>query len=252
MRFSSTLALATIVASVLSQKVSLYVDAPGGDFRGKGLEPRHEGAALDYLFLTDGSSYSWNYDAATKKLIAPQAQYNFPITLGGAPYVAWGATPGYESFTFANDGTLQVNGSSNGFYACKNTNDPYRYSSTAYELMYYKNSKNVPPNSCTAIALKNVKPQPLNSNTKAVSVSSARSASGSSARPNSSSSSPTSIHRSGSVTSVTSRVTAASTKTNTVCRGNCSSAAISTFHNNAMVIAPAGAAILGGMAVFLL
>ncbi|KAG7696421.1 hypothetical protein KL930_005377 [Ogataea haglerorum] len=230
MRFSSTLALATTVASVLAQDVSLYVDSPDTELDGNGLQPLHEGAALNYLFLSNDSSYTWNYNADTKQLTAKLAQYDLPVSLKTAPYVSWGAATGYESFTFASDGTLQVNGSSDGFYACKNTNDPYGYSENGYELMYYTNEGDVPSDSCTAISLTSTKPQSAISSAEKLPLSTA----------------------SASVTSVTSMVTAASTQTHTVCPGNCSSSAISTFENNARVIAPAGAAVLGGMAVLFL
>ncbi|KAG7817052.1 hypothetical protein KL909_005301 [Ogataea angusta] len=260
MRFSSTLALATTVASVLAQEVTLYIDSWDTNFHGNGLEAKHEGAALDYLFLIDEAdpSYTWNYNANTKKLTAKQGDYEFPITLGDAPYVAWGATPGYENYTFASDGALLVNGSQENFYACKDTNDPYGYSSASYELMYYKNPNDVPHNRCYMVTVTSVKPKPLPFNTKTLPISSTPTIPGSSTLPHSSTaprwspSSTSPVHGSGSVTSVLSRVTTASTQTHTVCPGNCSSSAVSTFENNAAGIAPAGAAVLGGMAVFFL
>ncbi|KAH3661632.1 hypothetical protein OGAPHI_006482 [Ogataea philodendri] len=172
MKFSSSLALAATAAIAMADQVSLWTKSSNADVDGKALSALHEGAGFSYVFLADSdSTLNFSYDATNKTLSSDQfGQY--PATFGVvSSYVSVGVISDPVTFTFTNDGTLQANGSSNGFYACKNTNDPYNWSQSSWELMFY--SDGAAASGCESVTITKGKGSSGGSSSSAVTVSSA-------------------------------------------------------------------------------
>ncbi|GME79702.1 unnamed protein product [Ambrosiozyma monospora] len=85
---------------------------------------------------TQNSSLNLDYDGSS--LTTPYTVNNDPskqyLSVDGGDVIltVHSSTTG---FTFAEDGTLEFNGSADGFEACKNRDDPYSYSKTNYAIV---------------------------------------------------------------------------------------------------------------------
>lgn len=144
------LATATAAAAANAQTVNLVVKSGSKEIDGNTIGFKHEGAGMDYAFLgTSAQSQLLDYDATSKSLTY-NAQY--PYSFNVDKYVSLTVGGSNSEITFNSENTLLVNGTSSGFYACKNTNDPYQYSKYSYELMYYKTEA---PLDCIALNLAN-------------------------------------------------------------------------------------------------
>ncbi|OWB57975.1 hypothetical protein B5S28_g3961 [[Candida] boidinii] len=158
MKFS-TISIAALSAQVMSgalaadsfngEEITLTVSSESDEINGKGLTSIHEGAGINYVFLADGNTELY-YDADKKVVYQPflESSYQFLAAIGS--YFALTVTSSGNEFTFDDEGVLYLNGSSSGFYACKDTKDPYNYSQKTYELMYYPEDA---PESCLALTL---------------------------------------------------------------------------------------------------
>ncbi|GME85147.1 unnamed protein product [Ambrosiozyma monospora] len=142
MKFTTLSASALLLASkaIADETVQLFVKSDNSELSGKGLNAPHEGAGINYVFANsgDGESLDLNYDGSSLTV---------PLTINGDSKVNqyFSVADGVVSltvqaevsgFTFAEDGTLEYNGSADGFEACKNANDPYHYSTRNYEILY--------------------------------------------------------------------------------------------------------------------
>lgn len=158
MKFS-TVSIAALSAQIMSgvladeslngDKIALTVSSKSDEINGKGLSSIHEGAAINYVFLGDGTTELY-YDATQKVIYQPFIENYYQFLDATGPYVALTVSTPSSVFTFDNEGLLYLNGSSSGFYACKDTNDPYSYSQNSYELMYYQSDA---PEGCLALTL---------------------------------------------------------------------------------------------------
>lgn len=147
--FALTLAAASLVAA---DKKYLFIKSEQSDLDGNSLGFMHEGAGINYAFLgTASSTTALDYDESTGELTQPLSGDNVQY-LAASQYVALTVTGPNGEFTFDDDNTLLFNGTADGFYACKNTGDPYNYSTQSYELMYYASDA---PSDCVAVTLVN-------------------------------------------------------------------------------------------------
>ncbi|VEU24281.1 DEKNAAC105653 [Brettanomyces naardenensis] len=165
MQFKKTFAILAVTAAVSAEDVNLWVKSDNSEVNGKGLSSLHEGAGINYFFLGDGT-ISMTYDATTG-LVSESIGSGIVTSFGavGDHFAASSVTTPYFDVTFEDDGTLQANGSSDVFYACQNTGDPYQYSTSQWEVMYYP-AKDA-PEGCLPITLINKAEAPSNSSSGA-------------------------------------------------------------------------------------
>ncbi|KAK9478781.1 hypothetical protein V1514DRAFT_330363 [Lipomyces japonicus] len=150
MRFFTTLAsIASLATAALAAStVKLTAKSDSSEVNGKGLYYIHEGAAINYVFLGDGAA-DLVYYSENGTFYAPDSQYPFALGIVGS--IVQVGVAGTTEFTISS-GKLAVNGSTAGFYAAKNTNDPYDYSASAYEVLYYSD-KSAAPSDAIAITV---------------------------------------------------------------------------------------------------
>ncbi|KAK6453768.1 uncharacterized protein RJT20DRAFT_131193 [Scheffersomyces xylosifermentans] len=138
MRLSITLsALALLSSQALAalQNVTLWVESDNSTINGNGLSSLHEGAGINYVFLGQNAQTlihddvnNWLYFIP----VEPLRQY-FAVE-NNIAQVTVAFTD--NTVTFEN-GYLSYGGSTEGFYALLNINDPYNYSKTQKALVHY-------------------------------------------------------------------------------------------------------------------
>ncbi|ODV80293.1 uncharacterized protein CANTADRAFT_50492 [Suhomyces tanzawaensis NRRL Y-17324] len=144
MKFTlSTIALLASAVSAAVTDIDLYIDSQNKEVDGNSLQPLHEGAAIQYLFLGHQQN-AFQYDSDTQVLSGPNPpQTPFANNFSIVDHVAWTSSSTEATKVTiigghsADRGFLAINGSSDGFYAVKNINDPYQYSNQQYALVYY-------------------------------------------------------------------------------------------------------------------
>ncbi|GME71185.1 unnamed protein product [Ambrosiozyma monospora] len=163
MQFSVRSALslfAILSASVMAddsnlENIGLYVESDNTEIDGNGLSSKHSGAGIDYFFLGTGSE-TLIFDSSKAQIYKNFAgQYEQYFDVATSNYVQMtvsDANIASVQFTQVDGGKqyLTLGSSQDGFYACKNVNDPYNYSASSYELMYYADG-NVNNDSCVAV-----------------------------------------------------------------------------------------------------
>lgn len=148
---SLIIAISAAISSITAGTVNLIVNSENAEIDGNTLGFSHEGAGINYAFLgTAETSQLLEYDEAAKTFTQPGS--TIPQTLGlTGNFVSLSVVSSSAEFTCDGD-TLQLNGTSNNFYACKNVSDPYNYSQSQYALMYFADSV---PENCLALTLVN-------------------------------------------------------------------------------------------------
>ncbi|ANB11685.1 hypothetical protein AWJ20_4506 [Sugiyamaella lignohabitans] len=133
--------------------LSLVAQSSSGDLNGAALSSIHEGAAIDYVTLSPGGE-SLSVDLnTTASLITYELQpgiLQWLAVVGGV--LQFYPEPVGDKFTVGSDGTLSLNGTSSGFYACQNINDPYNYQQTWF-VLYSASGQPTVGDSCTAVTL---------------------------------------------------------------------------------------------------
>lgn len=127
----------------------MTVESDNKEINGNGLSSLHEGAGLNYFFLGKDSE-ELNYDSASQQLyfdVNDQIRYAFSVV---SNFATIGVLESYK--VDFKDEYLKVNGTTEGFYACKNVNDPYRYSEGRYALMNFLDQK--APEECILLKIK--------------------------------------------------------------------------------------------------
>lgn len=149
MQFSTLFAAASVLAGFVSAApvsnfVKFTIESENKDLDGKGLYSRHEGAAINYVFVGDeaqtlnlntsnGAIYlsTGNSEGQSFPQFLSVLEYGFPglqVSASGAPVTTW---------TF-EDGYLKGNGS-DAFFIAKDTKDPYNYSKDIYQIGLFPN-----------------------------------------------------------------------------------------------------------------
>ncbi|GME87273.1 unnamed protein product [Ambrosiozyma monospora] len=121
------------------EPAKLYVNSTAPQVFGAGVFAKHEGAGIDYLFLAqDSDVLVWDGEQIYTNKIGYSQYFNLDSNYVQLTVAGKNSEP--ISFVDIDDKNyLTVGGKLDGFYACKNTNDPYKYSTDSYELMYYPN-----------------------------------------------------------------------------------------------------------------
>lgn len=108
-----------------------------------GITNYHEGAGINYLFLTGIDSPTYIYNQCTRKIYVPFASdYKQYLNVDGSLVQLTVSGPNGEFGVVKNGDTsyLTLDGDSQGWVACKNTSDPYNYSRNLYQLAYGNNT----------------------------------------------------------------------------------------------------------------
>ncbi len=145
MKFSTIASILpfSAIASAATTNITLWVNSDDSSIAGKGLASIHEGAAINYYFLRSGAE-TLHYDSSTGYITADFISGTpFSFQIDDHLVENFPGPDETTSYTFEDD-ILNINGSSSGFYACKNTGDPYRYSQSAYQALYYEESSDAP------------------------------------------------------------------------------------------------------------
>ncbi|VEU20444.1 DEKNAAC101335 [Brettanomyces naardenensis] len=114
--------------------IALYAYSGYDEINGLGIYNIHEGAGINYLFLGQSAAtlfYNKSTDVIFQKLTDKYNQY---LAIAGGIVELAVYQPDVK-FTVVK-GNLAADGSADGFYACKNTGDPYGYSKNQYQVLY--------------------------------------------------------------------------------------------------------------------
>jgi len=150
MQFNSAILLAIASAAyVAAEDVTLSVVSENSEIKGQAVSSTHEGAGLSYLFIGGTESPTYDYDADMKTLSQPFSGSYVQSLSAMEHFMAMSVSSSEDAYTFEGD-LLALNGSTENFYACKNTGDPYDFSANSYEVMYYTSDA---PSSCVSIEL---------------------------------------------------------------------------------------------------
>ena len=130
----------TLSSSALAaiKDIQLYAQSSNNEVNDFGISSRHEGAALNYLFLAaPGVAENLKYDDETKtvytELKAGSSTVRQPLNVGNTVLQLGGSGDGTK-VDIAEDGTLSFDGS-DSIGAAKNINDPYNYSKDSYAVV---------------------------------------------------------------------------------------------------------------------
>lgn len=134
MKFLAILSLSSSALATISS-IQLFAKSSDSKVDGLGLYSKHEGAAIDYLFLSKNGA-DLKYDDEKKQIYQELKTASLTVrqlfTLGGDVYEL-GATDNFIPVTINKDGTLSFTGDDKVF-ASKNVNDPYSYSNSEYAV----------------------------------------------------------------------------------------------------------------------
>ena len=144
MKFLAILSLSSSALATISS-IQLFAKSDDSKVDGLGLYSKHEGAAIDYLFLGKNGA-DLKYDDEKKQIFQELKTSSITVrqlfTLGGDVYEV-GATDNFIPVTINKDGTLSFTGDDK-VYASKNVNDPYRYSESEYAVSNKKTDDSAP------------------------------------------------------------------------------------------------------------
>ncbi|GME82442.1 unnamed protein product [Ambrosiozyma monospora] len=131
---STSVLLLLITKTLADETIQLVIKSDNSDLSGKGISSIHEGAGINYMFAGNGAmDLTYASTSITTTDIGYPQYFNVDDD-GGV--ISMSVASQSSGFTFSDDGTLQYNGSDEGFQACKNINDPYNYSSSSYAICY--------------------------------------------------------------------------------------------------------------------
>ncbi|AWU75904.1 hypothetical protein CAS74_004622 [Pichia kudriavzevii] len=164
MQFKKTIIVAAAASLVQAEEVHLRVKSDNSEINGNSLGFPHSGAGINYAFLgTSGQTQALDYDESEGTLKGSETG-SFPQVLGvSGHFVDLGVLDPNGKWSFEGN-TLQFNGTADNFYACKNTGDPYNYSSRSYQLVHYKADA---PEGCLSLTLVKDGESPSGSSTTA-------------------------------------------------------------------------------------
>lgn len=133
------------------QTVEFQIESPDDSIDGKGIVARHEGAAINYLFVSGSNvTMQLHFDPQTHTLFQPvnnNTNYRFNVNNNIAMLTGTGNQP-----VTLDNYYLNYNNSVTGFGACKDVKDPYGISKTMPAISYLGDG-NMPHN-CSPISLK--------------------------------------------------------------------------------------------------
>lgn len=130
--------------------IDLYTKSSNKDVDGKGIWNIHEGAGINYMFLGNEST-TMTYNTTSGYISQPLTeQYKEHFSVQGSVAMMGVLQP---MPVCIYDGNFFFNGTTEGFYACMNTGDPYRYSTASYQLMYSHEGKPYNNDNCTQVTL---------------------------------------------------------------------------------------------------
>lgn len=153
MQIRNTLLVAASAVLAVAEDVTLFIKSDNSEVNGNSISFYHEGAGISYGFLgTSAESITLSYDESTGSLLDTNSGFTFPIPFGVSNnFVQVSVLEPGATFSFDGN-TLLANGTGDVFYACKNVNDPYRYSEKSYALMYYPSDA---PTDCIPVNIVN-------------------------------------------------------------------------------------------------
>lgn len=145
------LANSTTATSTYTCEHQVKLFASSTKFGQVGITHYHEGAGIDYMFLTGSDSPTYTYNSCTGQLYITSGQMKQYLNEeNGAVQLTVTGPSGFYGYQ-VNRGVryLTLNGDSSGWEACKNTGDPYRYSTNMFQLSWRGNTYN----QCEAITV---------------------------------------------------------------------------------------------------
>lgn len=144
MQFSYLTAIASTL--VAASALQLKAVSSSSDVNDAGVSSIHEGAAINYVQLGNpnnpNNGESYEYDGSQGTItndlggVLSNAELGFGPSSDKGAVLIFGAYSTTGKFTFDSEKYLEVNGSADNFYACKNINDPYSYSERTYFVLY--------------------------------------------------------------------------------------------------------------------
>lgn len=139
---ASLLALATQSFAALSQ-YKLYASSENKEIDGKGLYYTHEGAGINYFFISqDDSAAELTYDDESNIIysqVTPQIKFQFTEQSDILQLSVFEP----EKVEIEANGELKFNGWDT-LHAAKNINDPYSYSKSSYAVVVGDSKGGIP------------------------------------------------------------------------------------------------------------
>ncbi|QPG76733.1 hypothetical protein FOA43_004127 [Brettanomyces nanus] len=131
-------------------EIKLYAHLFSPEMEDFGIYNLHEGAGINYMFLGSGAT-TMSYDKMTGVISQPLSEQYDQYLVISEDIVMMAVYEPTVKFEI-KDRALMADGSADGFYACKNTSDPYHYSKDRYQLMYSK-AGNLSYQSCKSVKI---------------------------------------------------------------------------------------------------
>lgn len=129
----------TVSPAYCESEIKLFAYSLDGQFNKTGITHYHEGAGVDYLFLAgmDSPKYTLNKcDDQIYVLLAGTYKQWLSEIDGIVQLTVAGPNSDFAIEDIDGNNYLSVDGLIDGWEACRNTNDPYNYSKTSYQLTY--------------------------------------------------------------------------------------------------------------------
>ncbi|ODV95724.1 hypothetical protein PACTADRAFT_3407 [Pachysolen tannophilus NRRL Y-2460] len=131
---SLVLTVSPSAAYYVFSEVSLVTVSNDTETSGFPLAAMGEGNNVEYLFYEGAIKY--NYNNVTGSIYTTDETIISLQVNTSTLIIEFANSTTYDYWSFDSNDYLQLNGSSNGFYLCKNFDDPSGYSETRYGLVY--------------------------------------------------------------------------------------------------------------------
>ncbi|CUM67461.1 uncharacterized protein PRCAT00005157001 [Priceomyces carsonii] len=154
MKAASIITIASMVCIAAAKAVGVNLVTESINFKdvdNKGLYSVYEGADLNFLFLGNSSvGQQLKFDANKTQLYDDSINYpkNFTVYDNVAALTVIQTN---ANFAVVGD-YISINGSTTGFYACKNIRDPEQYSVRDYALTFFEDVD--APSGCKPVKVK--------------------------------------------------------------------------------------------------
>ncbi|GME80168.1 unnamed protein product [Ambrosiozyma monospora] len=141
MNFLTSIATTALImiSGASAEKIQLDVRSEIDELSGAGVFGLHEGPTDYYLFAVYGKHNSTKLDFDNNTISVHGSEHTFYLGNSVGELDLTFLTGPLSGYSFSDDGLLQLNGTSDKFYACYNsTEDPTYYSDQAgyYQLFY--------------------------------------------------------------------------------------------------------------------
>lgn len=132
--YSTTISFAILAALAVADSIQLFAESDDKSVNGLGLSSIHEGAAINYFFLSSGGAETLQYDEKNGEVYSTTSDsVKQSVSIDAGNFLQLSAAD-FQKVDFSDDDTVSVNGNDE-FFAAKNVKDPYNYSKDSYAIL---------------------------------------------------------------------------------------------------------------------